>query len=109
MKPIEFPGYNTVVAANQPPYQPLYACNYQDATGRIACCWNLSLWERFKVLMTGKIWHQILTFQKPLQPQLLSASKPLFIAESTVGLDASQTKSTRPNEPPHPPNHPPVA
>src|SRR3990167_410842 len=105
MKPIEFPGYNTVIAANQPPYQPLYAFNYQDASGRIACCWNLSYWERFRVLMTGKIWHEILTFQKPLQPQLLSVSKP----DLTVVLDASQIKSTRPKEPPHPLNHHPVA
>ena len=105
MRPVEFEGYHAVIAANQPPYQPLYAYSYQDATGRIACCWQLSFWERFKVLVSGKIWHQIVTFQKPLQPQLLTVSKP----DLTVVLDASQTKSTRPKEPPHPLNHWPVA
>jgi hypothetical protein len=34
--------------------------------------------ERLKVLLTGKVWQQVLTFNKPLQPQLMAVEKPHF-------------------------------
>ena len=77
MKLIEFPEQTVVIAKSQPPYIPLPAHRYADDTnGRIVCCWKLSLGERLKLLFTGKIWHHVLTFNKPLQPQLLSIKKP---------------------------------
>ena len=74
---IEFPEQTTVKAKNQPEYNPLPAYRFvKDPQGRTVCCWILSFKERLKVLLSGKIWHQILTFNKPLQPQLLEVDKP---------------------------------
>lgn len=76
MKLIEFPEQTVVIAQNQKPYRPLPAHQFHDAEGRIACCWKLSWRERFAVLLHGVVWHQILTFNQPLQPQLLTVEKP---------------------------------
>lgn len=76
MRLIEFPEQTVVIAKNQPEYRPLPAHRFGDAQGRIACCWRLSFLERVRVLFTGIIWHEILTFNQPLQPQLLSIEKP---------------------------------
>lgn len=73
---IEFPEQTVVIAKDQPEYRPLPAHRFGDAQGRIACCWRLGFWERVRVLFTGVIWHEILTFNQPLQPQLLSVEKP---------------------------------
>lgn len=73
---IEFPEQTVVIAKDQPQYNPLPAHSFGDAQGRIACCWRLSFCERLRVLFTGTIWHEILTFNQPLQPQRLSAEKP---------------------------------
>ena len=79
MKLIEFPEQTTIIAKDQPPYTPLPAHRFKnDSRGRIACCWQLTWRERFHVLLTGKIWHQVLTFNQALQPQLLSTEKPEF-------------------------------
>lgn len=74
MKLIDFPEGNVVYAARQAEYLPLPAHRAED--GRITCCWLLSFKERLRVLFTGRIWHQVLTFKQPLQPQLLLTHKP---------------------------------
>lgn len=76
MKLIEFPEQTVVIAKDQPEYLPLPAHQFGDSSGRIACCWKLSLIERLRLLWSGLIWHQVLTFNQPLQPQLLSVEKP---------------------------------
>jgi len=77
MKIIEFPEQTTVFAKDQPEYLPLPAhLTLGDPRGRITCCWQLTWRERLSVLTSGKVWHQILTFNKPLQPQLLMVKKP---------------------------------
>ena len=76
MKLIEFPEQTTVFAKDQPEYLPLPAHRFGDAEGRIACVWSLTWRERIRVLLTGRIWHQVLTFDQPLQPQLLTVEKP---------------------------------
>lgn len=74
---IKFPEQTTTYAEDQPQYQPLPAFKVpNDPEGRIVCCWRLSFVERLKVLFTGLIWHEILTFNQPLQPQLLEVDKP---------------------------------
>lgn len=75
MKLIEFPEQTVVVAKNQPQYIPLPAYISPDKN-ELVCCWSLSLIERLQLLFTGKIWHQVLIFNKPLQPQLLRITKP---------------------------------
>jgi hypothetical protein len=73
---VPFPEQTTVYAKDQPQYRQLPAYRFGDAEGRIACCWSLSWRERVRVLLTGRLWHQILTFNQPLQPQLLTVEKP---------------------------------
>lgn len=76
MKLISFPEQTIVIAENQPEYLPFPAHHFGDTEGRIAACWQLTWWERLHVLCSGKVWHQILTFNTPLQPQLLTVNKP---------------------------------
>lgn len=76
MKLIEFQEQTVIIAKDQPEYLPLPAHQFHDKEGTIAFCWKLSWRERFKVLFTGVLWHQVLTFYQPLQPQLLEVNKP---------------------------------
>lgn len=76
MKLTTFPEQNAVIAKSQPPYIPMPVHVAYDEQGRIVCCWKLSWWERIVVLLRGRVWHQILTFYQPLQPQLLTILKP---------------------------------
>lgn len=73
---IEFPEQTVIYAKDQPEYRPLPAYQFHDSEGRIVCCWRLSWRERIKVLFSGVLWHEILTFNQSLQPQLLSVDKP---------------------------------
>lgn len=77
MNLIEFPEQTVVIAKEQPQYKPLPAHRFKDdPQGRIVCCWAVSWRERFQILLRGRLWHQILTFDRPLQPQLLTVEKP---------------------------------
>lgn len=77
MELVEFPEQTVVIAKDQPQYKPLPAHRFAgDPKGRIACCWALSLRERLLVAITGRLWHEVLTFNQALQPQLLSVRKP---------------------------------
>jgi hypothetical protein len=77
MELIEFPEQTIVFAKDQPQYRPLPAHRFAgDPTGRIAFCWSLSWRERWLVLLRGRIWHEVLTFNESLQPQLLRTDKP---------------------------------
>lgn len=79
MKIIEFPEQTVVIARDQGRYLPLPAYREPgDREGRVVCCWRLSWADRVQVLLTGKLWHSILTFNAPLQPQLLSVWKPMM-------------------------------
>ncbi len=67
MNPIDFKEVNVVFAKNQPQYLPLPAWKSDD--GEVISCWRLSWIERLKVLVSGRLWLRILTFNQPLQPQ----------------------------------------
>ena len=73
---IEFPEQTVVIAKDQPASRPLPAHRFAGPDGRIACCWRLTWRERLAVLLRGRIWHQVLTFGAPLQPQRLTVEKP---------------------------------
>lgn len=74
---IEFPEQTVVYAKDQPEYLPLPAHRFKnDPQGRIAFCWKLNWRERFVALWRGTLWHQVLTFNQPLQPQMLGVVKP---------------------------------
>jgi len=74
MTPIPFTEETTEYAKDQEEYKTL-PC-HRDSDGTVTICWKLDLWERIKLLLTGRLWHQILTFNNPLQPQLLLIFKP---------------------------------
>jgi len=76
MKLIEFAEQTVVIAKNQPQYNPMPAHVTQDSMGRIVCCWKLSIKERIKLMLTGKVWHHICTFGNSIQPQLLEVNSP---------------------------------
>lgn len=78
MEVIEFPEQTAIYAKDQPEYIPLPAYQFGDDVGTVAFCWRLSMIERLKMLFTGKVWHLVLTFNQPLQPQLLTVDKPLM-------------------------------
>lgn len=70
MKPVNFKGSNCVYAEDQPEYLPLPA--RKDADGMVTCCWGLSWKERFRVFFSGRVFVKALTFNKPLQPLLVT-------------------------------------
>lgn len=85
MELVAFPEQTTVYAKDQPQYRALPAHHFGDVEGRIACCWSLTWRERLRLLLTGKIWHQVLTFNQPLQPQLLAVEKPVMQTNKQQG------------------------
>jgi len=76
MIPITFPECNIEFAKDQPEYLPLpaYKCP-NDVRGQVVFCWNFSIWERLVLLVRGKLWHSVFTFNKPLQPMKLQIEK----------------------------------
>lgn len=76
MKPVQFPEQNVIFAEDQPQYEPLPAFIDRNSPNTpMVCAWKLSFRERFKVLFSGVVWQMVLTFNEPLQPQLLTVDK----------------------------------
>ena len=76
MNPVEFPQQTIVWAKNQPPYLPLPA--YTDDKQTISC-WSLTLKERIKVLLFGRLWLRQMNFGEALQPQAPSIDSPFIV------------------------------
>lgn len=74
MNPVSFPEQNILFARDQAQYHPLSA--HRDADGRSTSCWHLSWRERVRVLFTGRVWHQMLTFHRAPMPIKLLTEKP---------------------------------
>lgn len=86
MNAIEFPGVNIRIAEDQPEYQTLPAFGGDipiDDAGNtvpgITCCFKLTPEELAEVNRTGVIWHTVLTFGQPLQPQAMSIQRPEWL------------------------------
>ena len=75
MKPVKFAEVNGIWAKDQPPYLPLPA---HQRGGMVTTCWQLTFAERVKILFTGRLWLQQLTFRMPLQPQRATVHKPVL-------------------------------
>ena len=75
MKPVKFKHQNVVFAKDQPEYQPLPALRIDSPSGEVISCWKLSFKERIKVLLFGKIWLSLMSFNKPLTPSYLSVNR----------------------------------
>lgn len=76
MTSVEFPEVNTVFAKDQPEYQALHACVSGHPDGCTAFCYRLTFWERIKLLFTGRLWFEQLTFHQPFQPVRPAVNKP---------------------------------
>ncbi len=74
MNPIKFKECNITYAENQKEYLPLPVLKCAD--GQVLSCWKLSFFERVKIILTGKVWLNILTFNQPLQPIIMMINKP---------------------------------
>lgn len=84
MQAIEFPGVNVRIAEDQPEYQtlPAFAGMIPIEGGSVpglTCCFKLSPEELAEVNRTGVIWHTVLTFGQPLQPQSMSLQRPEWV------------------------------
>jgi len=75
MKPIKFKEQNCTYAENQPEYIPLPAFRVDEPEGRIISCWRLSFIERIRLLITGKLWVSLMSFNKPLTPSYFTTKK----------------------------------
>ena len=75
MKPVEFKHQNIVFAKDQPEYQPLPALRIDSPEGEVVSCWRLSLKERLKVLVFGRVWMSLMSFNKPLTPSYLAVDR----------------------------------
>ncbi len=75
MKPVPFKHQNTTFAKDQPEYMPLPALKLEGDEGHVISCWKLSLRERIKVLFFGRIWLDLLSFNKPLTPSFMSVNR----------------------------------
>ena len=73
MRPTKFKESNKTYAENQPEYLPLPV--FKSIDGQVVSCWQLSLRERIKLLITGKLWLCLHTFNKPLQPIFMTTIK----------------------------------
>ena len=75
MKPVEFKHQNIVFAQNQPEYQPLPALRFHSPNGEVVSCWRLSFKERLQVLIFGRVWMSLMSFNKPLTPSYLAVNR----------------------------------
>lgn len=68
----------TVLAKDQPQYKPLPVANvlYSDGVESMISCYRLTLRERLAILLSGKVWLELLTFGEKLQPQKLYLREP---------------------------------
>ena len=83
MRPIPFKESNVTFAKDQPEYLPLPA--HLTRAGEVITCWELSLLERIKVALSGKIWLRVLTFGQPLQPLVPEIESPFVDQQATGG------------------------
>lgn len=69
----------TVLAKDQPQYIPLPVAHvhYSDGVRSMISCYRLTWRERLRILFSGKVWWEQLTFGQPLQPQKLYLAEPL--------------------------------
>lgn len=74
------PGFDLEIveyAKNQPEYLTLPCIREDGPEGLITIRWKLSWRERWKILLNGCLWQQVMTFNGPLQPIKLTHYCPL--------------------------------
>jgi len=71
MIPTTFKQSNVVYAKDQPEYLPLPA--HKTTDGQVTSCWKMGIKDRLRVLLSGRVFVTMLTFNQPLQPLRVSA------------------------------------
>lgn len=75
MKPVKFDEINCIFAEDQPDYTSVPA--HKDVYGVVTTCWELSKEELTEIFKSNRLYLQILTFNKPLQPINITVNNPL--------------------------------
>lgn len=76
MKPVEFPEVNLRLGENQPEFETLPVhLNMNKLSQPCIYCFKLTFRERLKLLFTGKLWFEQLTFNSRFQPVGPSVNK----------------------------------
>lgn len=73
------PGFKlevTEYAKDQEQYRTLPCHKRPDGT--ITIRWGLSWKERFLIFINGCFWHEVMTFNRPLQPMNLQTTCPIM-------------------------------
>jgi hypothetical protein len=67
-----------VLAKDQPEYisLPVAYVEYTDGTRSMISCYRLTWRERLRILFSGKVWWEQLTFGQPLQAQKMYLREP---------------------------------
>ncbi len=72
MKQIEFKEANMSLAVTGREPIPAYV---EESVPQVVTCWRLSLWERLKLLFTGKVYSCILSRHDRMQMTVLNINK----------------------------------
>jgi hypothetical protein len=92
MDPVNFEGANVVFAKDQPEYRPLPACKCPGAEGRVYSVWKPTDEERKQIADGANIGLMLMTFNQPLQPQLVFVSTAKEVEGFEVAADTSDSK-----------------
>lgn len=79
MEAIEFKEQSIVIGKDQDEYNDLPAFQHHDECQTVTFCWRPSFRERVSLIFGGKVWHSVMTFGAPLQPQRVLGTKPELI------------------------------
>lgn len=93
MKHINFKDQNIVYGENQKEYNPLPGLYFKDNKGPVITCWKLNFKERLKIIFSGKLWLQQLTFNAPLQPIKMDVYRKNIYTRPTDKMNRKQKKA----------------
>ncbi len=75
MRPIKFKDQNCIFAENQPEYLQLPVLKLDTKEGEVISCWKMSLYERIKCAITGRVWVSMMSFNRPINPIFITSNK----------------------------------
>ena len=75
MKAIEFKEQNGALSRKDSPLRPIPIFKDPSEKAQVVSCWKLSFKERMRLLLLGKLWVSIITYNNPVQPSLFSTRK----------------------------------
>ena len=77
MTPIEWKHSTIKIAETQDEYITLPAHIEKGGNGTVTTCWRASIRDRIRILFKGRVYLQLLTFNRPLQPLIMQTTDPL--------------------------------